>query len=245
MCTVTIVPTGPRGLCMRCNRDERRTRPAAGPPTSRRIGGRRALMPTDPASGGTWIAATDAPLIVTLLNVNLDAPPVASPRWRSRGTLIPALCEQPAADAALRAALAVEPADHAPFRLILADRDAVHEVASDGVRLIHRRHGRPAEGPRMFTSSGLGDPRVQAVRRELFEAMVVAAADPLAGQTAFHEHTWPNRPELSVCMARTDARSVSRTTVDLSDEAVTMAYQPLPTGPSSRASLPLGTGAAG
>ena len=96
MCTVTLVPAGPpdhpdhpgRGWRLACNRDESRKRPAAEPPSSHTFGPRHALMPTDPPSGGTWIAVNSAALAATLLNVNLPDRPIAlRPVSRGRSPL--------------------------------------------------------------------------------------------------------------------------------------------------------------
>ena len=100
MCTLTVVPVnsgGPeRGVRIVCNRDESRLRPTALPPESRTFGNRRALMPIDPASGGTWIAASDAPLVLVLMNVYVAQADDAvyeilpqRPAPVSRGTIIP------------------------------------------------------------------------------------------------------------------------------------------------------------
>ena len=75
MCTVTALPaallaSASDSLLLRvvCNRDEHLTRAPALPPTVWAAGARRALMPIDPSSGGTWIAANDAGLVFAVLN---------------------------------------------------------------------------------------------------------------------------------------------------------------------------------
>ena len=75
MCTVTVLPqallssdASDDQLLLRvvCNRDELTTRTPALPPTLWTAGPRRVLMPIDPHSGGTWIAANDAGLVFVL-----------------------------------------------------------------------------------------------------------------------------------------------------------------------------------
>jgi hypothetical protein len=80
----------------------------------------------------------------------------------------------------------------------------------------------------MFTSSGLGDALVEAPRRALFDEWFVGVKleNQLERQDAFHRHQWPDRPELSVCMSRIDARTVSYTVVDLEADRATMTYYP-------------------
>ena len=70
---------------MACNRDELLTRGAALAPSIRLPGERRVTMPVDPDSGGTWIAASDAGLVFTLLNVNSDTDANANAGGPSHG----------------------------------------------------------------------------------------------------------------------------------------------------------------
>ena len=53
-----------------CNRDERRSRPAALPPQVHDLGGRLAAFPVDPRGGGSWVGVNDVGIVVTLLNVS-------------------------------------------------------------------------------------------------------------------------------------------------------------------------------
>ena len=91
----------------------------------------------------------------------------------------------------------------------------------------------------MLTSSGLGDHLVEGPRRTLFDADPPRTA---AAQDAFHRHRWADRLPLSVAMHRDDARTVSRTVVEVTPEAVTMTYTPVrddgTEGPAVTASLP-------
>jgi hypothetical protein len=50
----------------------------------------------------------------------------------------------------------------------------------------------------------------------------------LDGQARFHAHRWPQRPELSVRMARRGARTVSRSVVDVDPAAIRFEYASLP-----------------
>ncbi len=78
MCTVTVIPSG-AGFRLVSNRDELRTRPPCEAPKVRTLeSGARAIWPADRLAGGTWIAASDRGLALTLLNGN-PADPVALP----------------------------------------------------------------------------------------------------------------------------------------------------------------------
>ena len=225
MCTVTVIPM--RGTVrLACNRDELQSRPAARRPRIQQFGQRRAVLPVDPASGGTWVAVNDAGVAMTVLNVNHEhkselttAPP------RSRGTIIPYLLHCDTLASALAHATALEPTRYASFRLVLADREELAEVRSDGrhVRLVSRKG---LAEPFLFTSSGLGDQLVEEPRRRLFAEFFSRSGDLVTCQEAFHRHHWPHCPHLSVCMRRAEARTVSHTVVLLCPEMVTLTYHP-------------------
>jgi uncharacterized protein with NRDE domain len=226
MCTVSLIEST-RGLRLVANRDEQRSRARALPPVEVDLAGTglRALMPIDPVSGGTWIAVNTAGLAVALLNVNppkSDAP--APPR--SRGEIVPRLAECRSLDALVDRALALDHRVYAPFRLVGARRDHVVEIVP-GTRSVHRTK---TSVPVMFTSSGLGDEQVEGPRRELFERTVLDddTTDLGSRQDRFHAHRWPERPHLSVLMTRPDALTVSRTVVEIAEEALTMTYAAVP-----------------
>jgi hypothetical protein len=234
MCTMTLLPlAGPHGARLRIafNRDESRKRAEALPPQVRACGARHAMMPIDPVSDGTWIAVNDAGLAAALLNLHRFDEFGREPHkgTRSRGEIIPMLMECATIDEALERILTRvhRNAYYSPFRLVLTDGRNCQEYkrhgGSDGVT-----PNWPVERPRMFTSSGLGDALVHMPRKRLFEEMFAAPADPIATQDAFHRHQWPDHPELSVCMSRREARTVSLTVLELNDRDVRMAYYPAP-----------------
>lgn len=225
MCTLTAVPT-PGGVRVAFNRDESPARPAALPPAALRTGDARALVPVDPESGGTWLAATDAGLVLALLNANPVAPPPRRPT-RSRGGVIPAVLDAPSPwDAVFGVERALDVHECAPFRLVAIDRDSVADFHWNGREATVGSH-LLGTGPALFTSSGLGDHRVTAVRGALFRDLF-AGSDLFwpAAQDAFHRHRWAERPELSVNMARPGARTVSFALIELGATAVRFRYHP-------------------
>jgi hypothetical protein len=227
MCTLTAVPLPGDRLRLAFNRDERPTRPPALPPAVRAFGDRRAVLPIDPQSGGTWLGVNDAGLALAVLNVTPESPPPAVGGLCSRGTIIPALLGRATpADALAELDRTFDYADLAPFRLAVVGRGVVAEVRWDGrepmvtTRLL-------GGGPLLFTSSGLGDHLVEGVRRELFDDLFAGPSDGwAAAQDEFHRHRWPGREHLSVNMARATARTVSFAVVELAATAATIAYHP-------------------
>jgi hypothetical protein len=224
MCTVTVVPHA-TGIRVTCNRDERRVRPAALPPQVHDLGGRRAVFPVDPLGGGSWIGVNDAGIVVTLLNVS--GPPRRSgkePR-QSRGLIVRELLRCGSLSHVVARIASLDSSAFEKFRLVVTRRFTVLDATSDGVRTaIPRRLA--LDTPLLFTSSSLGDAIVDGPRRQLFRRMVLERRDDwLRGQARFHRHQWPSRREISVCMERDDALTVSRTVIDVTRAARSLLYE--------------------
>jgi hypothetical protein len=231
MCTVTIVPLED-GYRLMCNRDEQHTRPAALPPRRLSIDGGQATMPIDPQGGGSWIAVTDGGLTIAMLNRMPLRAPAAPGALRSRGEIVTALASSRGLDQVAAALERIEPAAYRAFQLVAVAGQEVMAATSDGAEIdIATRELRQ---PVIFTSSSLGDASAERMRAPLFQAMVVHAEDPLAGQRAFHAHRWPRCGAFSVVMCRADARTVSRSTIDVRGGTSTFAYEPL--GPDASCS---------
>jgi hypothetical protein len=246
MCTLSAIPT-PGGVRVAFNRDESPARATALPPRVVRVGEWSAALPVDPASGGTWLAATDAGVVLAVLNVNTGTKRVMHPR-ASRGSVIPALLGARSPwDAVFAVERAVDVSALAPFRLVAIDREAVADYRWDG------RAGTVGSqllrtGPALFTSSGLGDHRVSGPRGDLFRALFACPREfwPDA-QDTFHRHRWPERPELSVNMARPGARTVSTALVELGASEVRFRYTggaPHESADTTELELPLAAGVA-
>jgi transport and Golgi organization protein 2 len=244
MCTVTALPRAllarsfnaePLLLRVACNRDEQITRAAGLPPAMWSAGPRNAVMPIDPQSGGTWMAANDSGVVFVLINANHGGPakaghygahgPAKAGHYRelSRGVIIPALVGSATVSEALARAQHLDAERYRPFRLLLIDRYQLVECWHDGDRLRHRRSF--LYGALMRTSSGLGDAVVEAPRRALFRRCFADPHDPVAAQDRFHDHQWPGREAVSVNMRRHGARTVSQTIVEVGLETVSMSYR--------------------
>jgi hypothetical protein len=164
-------------------------------------------------------------LIFTLLNVN------ATPREggrriapRSRGEMIPALASAATLAESCERLRRMHLTEFSPFRLVMADRETCEEFRFDGRDCARRTF--EIDRPLLFTSSGLGDDLVDSARRVLFDEMIPLKDGTHAQQDAFHRHSWPDRPHLSVCMSRPEARTVSCTVVVVDGHNVRMTYVP-------------------
>ncbi len=217
-----------RVLRIVCNRDEKRTRTEALPPICRECGDRTAILPIDPLSRGTWIGVNDAGLALCLLNATVRGgrEMTAAGRTgllRSRGEIIPSLLDCETVSEAIGRAVRLESREFPPFRLIAASRTHLGMVASDQKSLCVQQL-RPLQTHFMATSSSLGDELVDPVRRELFGELLHKSNDACEAQQRFHSHQWPDRKHLSVLMARPDARTVSRTIVEVGSDFARLTY---------------------
>jgi hypothetical protein len=227
MCTVTLLPCSDardEWLRIACNRDESRTRPFALPPEIRTFGNRRAVLPIDPTSDGSWIAVNDAGLALVILNRNPKDGPVKSAPL-SRGTILPLLLHCNSLRSAERVALDLNGDCFAPFQLVVATRTEVSVIRGGGGVTTTKDHFNIVR-PMMFTSSGLGDALVEGPRRQLFDEMCPASRCRPEQQDLFHRHSWPNASHLSVCMRRGDAHTVSHTVIELRNETAVITYLP-------------------
>ncbi len=226
MCTVTVVPTQDRGFRLVCNRDERHERPIASEPQLITKGRRTFVCPIDPAGGGTWVGVNDTGLTVALLNrSSVDGVDRRGRGLTSRGLLAARLLAgSDTVDAVVRTVGSTRLEHFAPFTVVAVARQQLVALTSDGVDLALERCWLAA--PRLFTSSSLGDERVEGPRRRLFGQLL--GRDPMSwlpGQDQFHRHRWPERPEISVLMARADAATVSRSTIDVTGRGVRFRYE--------------------
>jgi hypothetical protein len=214
--------TQPGGYQAWMNRDEAPQRGAAAQALAQPIrDGRSQAYPVDPVSGGTWIGVNGAGLLLALLN---DYPQPAPPRApHSRGLIIPQALGRPSVDAALRALLALDPADYGPCVLVLAGPDqATFSLHSSPQGWQPQDHGR---GPALFVSSGHDPAAARAHRQRLFSAALSGGAPALE---ALHRSHDGGPGPLSVCMHRGASQSVSLTRVQASAGAVRLDYWPWP-----------------
>jgi hypothetical protein len=203
------------------------------PPVWREFGGRAAILPIDPLSGGTWIGVNDAGLVLCLLNAtNRDLAALPRPgALRSRGEIIPSLLDCVAVGEAIGRAARLDCTEFPPFRLVAAGRTHVGVLASSG-RIPTVQRVSPIRKPFLITSSGLGDELVDRPRRALFREFLRTSESPHLAQNRFHTHQWPDRAHLSVLMSRADARTVSRTIVELGADFARMTYFALTEAPT-------------
>jgi hypothetical protein len=229
MCTVSILrprPGLPEGPALRLvnNRDERPGRATALPPSVEVDAGVSVVRPIDPVGGGTWIAVNDAGYIFTLLNgLEPDRGLAGAGEPPSRGGIVTRLASSVSIDDVIARLRAFDWQVYRPWRLVVVG----------GGRLIQADSGAP--GRRvvvrslpdrvMVTASSRLSPEARRRRERLFRGVV--ARPEVTRQDAFHEHAWPDRPDISVAMRRPEARTVSRTTIEISPTHARLSYASL------------------
>lgn len=204
------------------NRDEQRCRPRACPPESTSFASVRAVYPRE-AGGGTWIAATDTGVVFALLNWSVQAPRISA---SSRGRIIPALLAGDRHDRPLQQWLKLaDLLETNPFRLLRFDvhQGEVEEFQWNGGEPQTLYH--PWVLAHWF-SSGWSESEVVATRQRTAEAAKVEADHgTIAWARRLHAGHQPKRDAHSICMHRTDARTVSQTEVRVSVDEIEMEYR--------------------
>jgi hypothetical protein len=224
MCTVSIVSAPDRdAIRVMVNRDERRLRPVAHPPAVNPTATGHAIWPADPEGGGTWVAATNAGLVLLLLNLEGSRRP---PQLLSRGLIIPRLAGAHSMGELMEFWQQLDVTAFAPFRLVAVTRHQLGVfTAAERVPMLS-----PIGRAHVFASSSLGDGDAESARAELLARLLRTEIDPGVAQTRFHHHAWPDRRSLSVMMSRVDACTVSQTEVVLTQAAVSVVYRPVVDG---------------
>jgi hypothetical protein len=228
MCTMTIV-SHERGTRVVFNRDEQRTRPDGLAPRLQRSGSGILCYPIDPRGGGTWIGVNDTGVMAALLNRS-GTYRTGTDAVLSRGAVVPAVLRARAISEAVRVARAWLPLALAPFRIVVCQERDVYWADGGGGTAGPIGHSF-LDRPVLFTSSSLGDEKVFRPRKGLFEQLFARMpGQPLEAQRVFHRHQWPDHPEVSVLMHRADARTVSRTQVDVQTrpDTIRVHYEPVP-----------------
>jgi hypothetical protein len=213
------------GYLLLFNRDELRTRKPASAPRIDQRNGVSFIAPLDGNYGGSWIAVNQFGLTLCLLNRFDESPGEIIRDYRSRGLLLHELIDC----ATLK--MIAERVDDAscsrfrPFTLVaLVTGQPALVIEWTGSETIIKSH---AENLMPITSSSLQAGNVVLERKGQFQEMVLGRGrvdDDLLFQ--FHRSHLPERGPASVCMHRPDARTVSLSTVTVTQKAIEFVYHP-------------------
>jgi len=227
MCTLTW-RIGPEGYFVGFSRDERRTRALGLGPRAMLRGGVRALAPIDGEAGGSWICANELGCTLALLNgyrfQPAGAPEADALARPSRGELVLALGDLPAAERLESRLRALDLERYRPFDLVAFDALGGARLASwSGAELVARAL---SDSDRPLVSSSLDDAGARRARAQLYQRSVGADASE-AQLERFHRSHEPAQGAYSPCMHREEAHTVSFTRVRVGALSVELLYQPL------------------
>lgn len=215
MCSLSVIRPAPATLRVVMNRDELDERPASFAPRAVTLASGVALCTVDSLAGGAWLGVNDAGLVVGLLNRTVAGDQVPAKPSRSRGQVVPAALAATSADAALLLVAGLATSGMAPFTLVACDAQATRIVAWTGRDLLNL----PADVVRC--SSGLGDARVDAARRQAW-AELTTPQITAAQQDAWHCNRGGDDGAAWVLMRRPGARTVSRTIVTVGGAGIAL-----------------------
>jgi len=227
MCTVSFSPNS-RGFHLLMNRDEKRNRATAWPPTIFDLGDHRAIYPRE-SSGGTWISVNDGGVCLALVNWHrIEREPVNS--IVSRGRIIAELAGKVDSVDIANGLGSVPLKEVRPFRLIaiVSNEMAVTEWRWNLDSLAKRKH--PWCRQHWF-SSGFDEVKAESVRRSICERRSTTDIDQLR---ALHRSHAPRRGPFSICMHRDDATTVCYNEVSVENRKIIMRYKPGPPCSDSR-----------
>jgi hypothetical protein len=205
------------------NRDERRTRAPALPPTHRVLRGVTVLLPTDGEAGGSWIAVNDFGHTLALLNRWDDTPHEAPGPFISRGLLVVGLAPTAGPAEVFRALGGIQLQLYRPFTLASVAPDEDPRLFEWDGRVLE--HVTVTEPGLLRASSGSDQAGAERERGALFRE---AARRPEglneAVLWALHHSHLPEKGPLSICMHRNEAATVSLSLIMVSPSLVRFRY---------------------
>ena len=214
----------PGGYDVFFNRDERRTRKPAAPPSVASAGGTRFVAPLDGDFGGSWIAVNEHGLTLALQNGYVDLDDVAHepPQgFESRGLLLTSLAGARSKSEMLRRLETEDLHRFRSFLLTLFDADGAPSLVRwlRGARELDPAPSMP------LVSSSFETLDVRRSREQVFRDLTVEHPDdPLELRLAYHESHRPARGPASVCMHRPEAHTVSFSRVEVDPREVRSHY---------------------
>lgn len=222
MCTLSFIPDG-EDFIVGMNRDEQRSRTPALPSKVHSQDNLLAVYPSEP-SGGTWIGANQAGIVLSLLNwYGVDSRKLAA-KQKSRGDLIPELIFERELFGVTTRLRKFDLTGVHPFRLvgISQPQRTVCEWRWDGRNLVDlvfswtQKH---------WFSSSISDTAAEMHRGATCAAEALAAdpRDPFWLDTLHRSHR-PDSGPYSICVHRDDAATVSYTKVSFVTGSISMAY---------------------
>ncbi|MDE3250830.1 MAG: NRDE family protein [Bacteroidota bacterium] len=222
MCTVSFVPTT-AGVCIAHNRDEKKSRPIAAPPSVSARNGIQVLSPADGLAGGTWIGCNELGAAAALLNGAFIAHANQGPYRMSRGLI---LLDMLASANLTGYFKSVNLTGIEPFTVVIWEDSRLTDARWDGNEKFLTE--KDATHAHTWSSVTLYDTPVQKKRQQWFDKwrLKEALPDPLS-VSAYHLAGGEGNPEIDLRMERSGFLTVSHTLLLIADERASMQYTDL------------------
>lgn len=204
------------------NRDEQVSRPRAIPPEVKTINQTQAIIPIDPQGGGTWIAVNQFGCTFALLNYYQGRLPKG--KLLSRGGIIPALLAVGSVDQVAEILTHINLNRYAPFSLLFFPPTKVSDVA-EGETSVFRWTGKELERENATSpliSSAVNYESVLQQRLALYQSEIQHQSGELTSADFYrlHQSHVPEKSAYSVCMHRTDAKTVSLSHISVGETII-------------------------
>jgi uncharacterized protein with NRDE domain len=202
------------------NRDERKSRRRAEPPTIQTCSDVEYLSPTDTDAGGTWIAVNQFGVTVCLLNHYQFEQIATYKNWISRGEVVRQFATTKSLVEAQILFDTLDLEDYRAFRMFIIDiRGGNRLCVWDG-------HSARVECDvtKPKSSSSVDAKHVKKIRKNLFDNLNLDESKRVRDYINFHASHLPKRSKESVCMHRDDASTVSLSHVSVSSREISFRY---------------------
>lgn len=232
MCTITWRFYND-GYSLFFNRDESRRRPRALLPQRFLFEHTEAIMPIDPQGEGSWLAVNNFGLSFALLNFYQGRTPKG--RLISRGQIVKHCAEQISVDSAVAVLEGLKLSKYAPFSLLIFEPRArsqgrVHVSAAEAVTML-RWDGKALQRTEQnspLISSAINFTTVCDSRQQIHHQLLSRASDSRedadARHYALHASHQPSKSDVSICMHRDDACTVSFSHIRVDAEKIAYFY---------------------
>ena len=231
MCTMTWWRGAGNGYGVFFNRDEKKTRAKAEPPSIIDCGGVPCIAPRDPDAGGTWILSNAFGVTVAVLNAYQceEVQPDnagAGRRYRSRGEIPLVLGGSPDVQAASQRFASLDATVYRPFTVVILDPQSEISFRMDGSGK-SKKLPAPVEQP--VLSSSFAPLEVYAARRAAFATAIRCPNSPERNElSAFHRTTGDAPDACTPTMLRSDAQTFSLTALTIDSARVHCDYEAYP-----------------
>lgn len=217
MCTLSWIDNN-EGYQLFFNRDEQRVRSTAIAPYQQIIDTIRVIMPIDPTGNGSWISVNEFGLSLCLLNY-YQGHKRSDTKLNSRGQLLKSLSPLASIADVSTYLQQTDLTQFAPFTLVSFCRQ------SDATQLAFCWNGLDLSFPDLdcpISSSSVDFGNVVQSRQQQYRRITDISTENLL---AYHRSHSPIKGHQSVCMHRSDAKTVSFSQITVNASTITFSYQ--------------------